>query len=1334
MRILCEINGLNPASVAKAERLEAFQVTGLSISDLKEFQRVKEVCFIQSALSGTHGIEECRKLEKLWLQSCQIKEIGSIGKCASLEELYLDSNYIKTTLEISSLVNLHTLWISDNQITKIEGLDHLINLRKLWLPRNKIETIGTSLDNNKLLREVNLADNNIGNFKEIVNLARLPELRNLYFNDPHFGSNPVCVLCNYQTYVLYHLQQLESLDALLISPEAKQLAEATYMKKKMYYNMRIKTMKRNASNVVKKATKAKNCMIDECGKLVRDLEKKASDLHLLKHESEANDQVNAAILAWHQLQTAVQRKYLHLKQRVQQFSMDATSRLLMELETGGNIRLEDGRPSDDWFASCVKLVTSQFDRKQFVECGIENVQVSRVCRIHNRFLRNRFNQFVEKQTETDPEQSMEYMFLTCPPANEGFPNSVQFHVMAQNGFTPKSNIRESKCFPPNGILYDSTSLPELHRVRNVLQQYQDQNQSTPFWSLPSDGMDMNTVIPFDPQSSTGRKAVAALQSGELQLPPGQLLVAKVFVGKSMELDEYLLADSSVDEALSIYTEASSGRRIWLPLNACSVLPEYLIDIDYSCNSREVVNRSVLPPKATAPLEKDLSALIQPLVSFMQLCDCIRHGHAAEGQLHAYCSSLLSQVQSLAEVALKIPTKVQNINDISVLFSDIEKLNEIVELNLNGNMLTSLEELKPCFKLENLVASFNNIDSLDNFPSLMHLKILDLSFNGLSTLNGIEVVPDLEKLNVSGNQLASLDCLESLRNVHHLKSLNLQYNPICLNNHYPRGIIRMLSCLKELDHQSVTSLQKAVCAVHSSGVSEDLIKRNCTMSLHTAHGGWAEQVEALELDHLGLQRIENLVKLKHLRRLSLASNEIVTISGLDECSVLEELNLEDNRISELRGLTCLTFLKKLDLGSNQITSLQGLEGLSRLTQLSLEDNAISSMSGIENLPVLMELYLGNNQLRVLKEVQFLKSLEKLVILDLNGNPLCNDEHYRLYTVYHLRKVKVLDSVGVDANEQMLARDKYCGKLTKEFLVDKIGTVYFERIHELDLNSCKIREIETLTGNDFTVLRELNLDQNLLTNISGLEALSNLTVLRLSYNRIETLIPPTDNVGLAAMPRLEKLFLGFNEISDMNSLGLATLPNLKLLNLQGNAISRIDGLSFCPQLQELVLDKNRIKFVDPHSFVGLPNLRHLSIEETGLRSLSNFSVLSGLQALFLSGNRIPDSAEAEKLVSLPNLVDLVLSGNPLARKQNYRGSVLRRLTSLRFLDGKEITIEERERVEAQMISDRLPFQIHQDPTYHGNIGQLSKVPVKLTSVNFDNLGGKLASVKYQRRNRR
>jgi len=35
-------------------------------------------------------------------------------------------------------------------------------------------------------------------------------------------------------------------------------------------------------------------------------------------------------------------------------------RLLLELETGGNVRFEDGKPADPWYKSCHDLFLSRF--------------------------------------------------------------------------------------------------------------------------------------------------------------------------------------------------------------------------------------------------------------------------------------------------------------------------------------------------------------------------------------------------------------------------------------------------------------------------------------------------------------------------------------------------------------------------------------------------------------------------------------------------------------------------------------------------------------------------------------------------------------------------------------------------------------------------------------------------------------------------------------------------------------------------------------------------------------------------------------------------------------
>ena len=64
------------------------------------------------------------------------------------------------------------------------------------------------------------------------------------------------------------------------------------------------------------------------------------------------------------------------------------------------------------------------------------------------------------------------------------------------------------------------------------------------------------------------------------------------------------------------------------------------------------------------------------------------------------------------------------------------------------------------------------------------------------------------------------------------------------------------------------------------------------------------------------------------------------------------------------------------------------------------------------------------------------MPKLIILDLSGNSLCTEgEDYREYTIFHVRRLKVLDGMGVEVAEQESAKDKYEGKLTLDFVIER-----------------------------------------------------------------------------------------------------------------------------------------------------------------------------------------------------------------------------------------------------------------------------------------------------------
>ena len=88
--------------------------------------------------------------------------------------------------------------------------------------------------------------------------------------------------------------------------------------------------------------------------------------------------------------------------------------------------------------------------------------------------------------------------------------------------------------------------------------------------------------------------------------------------------------------------------------------------------------------------------------------------------------------------------------------------------------------------------------------------------------------------------------------------------------------------------------------------------------------------------------------------------------------------------------------------------------------------------------------------------------------------------------------------------------------------------------------------------------------------------------------------------------------------------------------------------------------------------------LKLDDNLLKSVSNIEILESLQSLLMAGNRISEFSEIEKLGEMPNLMELNFNSNPISRKPNYRVYILKRLLQLQSLDGKEISLDERNKI--------------------------------------------------------
>ncbi|NWY41892.1 LRC72 protein, partial [Sylvia atricapilla] len=93
----------------------------------------------------------------------------------------------------------------------------------------------------------------------------------------------------------------------------------------------------------------------------------------------------------------------------------------------------------------------------------------------------------------------------------------------------------------------------------------------------------------------------------------------------------------------------------------------------------------------------------------------------------------------------------------------------------------------------------------------------------------------------------------------------------------------------------------------------------------------------------------------------------------------------------------------------------------LTELYLNNNELTDISGaLKHLCSLQTLFLHNNELKKLdKTVKELKGMISLKTLNLFQNPLAYDPDYRLYVIYFLPSVQLLDRKLVTPRERETA---------------------------------------------------------------------------------------------------------------------------------------------------------------------------------------------------------------------------------------------------------------------------------------------------------------------------
>ena len=598
-----------------------------------------------------------------------------------------------------------------------------------------------------------------------------------------------------------------------------------------------------------------------------------------------------------------------------------------------------------------------------------------------------------------------------------------------------------------------------------------------------------------------------------------------------------------------------------------------------------------------------------------------------------------------------------ISDVSPLVG----LSNLTHLSLLSNQISDVSPLTNLKNLKSLHVDDNQISDVSPLAKLTNLIKLFLDINQISDVSPLAKLTNLTELGLSSNQISDVSPLAKLTN---LTVLNLQSNQISDFSPTDRlkpNLVIYIKNLQRVGGKVVESEQPDVEIddVIDDGFPSDHIDPSHLDEAHPEDAGGDFTLEGLTTtahipDPNLLSAIEEALGKADIERGG-------SITGA-EMETLTSLEAEQAGIQDLTGLEFATNLTELYLAGNQISDVLPLTQLKQLKALGLRHNRLSDISPLAQLKTLVELHLGNNQL---SDISPLKQLKQLIWLYLSYNqiadvsPLAKLNNLKaLYLSYNqiadfsalaelverLERYQNDNQTLVGPNAPVIIRDSNLRTAIEEAL-GKTSRAAISRADMRTLTGLDVSDqgIQNLTGLEFaTNLTTLVLSNNEITDIAPLAKLTNLTGVDLSHNQI------VDIASLARLTNLTTLVLSNNKITDITPL--AKLTNLTGVDLSHNQIVDIASLARLTNVTRLVLSNNKITDITP--LAKLTNLTGLDLSVNQISNASPLAGLTNLIGLDLSVNQI---SNVSPLAGLTNLIGLWIENNRITNFAPIAGLV-------------------------------------------------------------------------------
>ena len=211
--------------------------------------------------------------------------------------------------------------------------------------------------------------------------------------------------------------------------------------------------------------------------------------------------------------------------------------------------------------------------------------------------------------------------------------------------------------------------------------------------------------------------------------------------------------------------------------------------------------------------------------------------------------------------------------------EIEYINGIECIEFRHQRIADISGIKFLTNLVELDLTGTSIESIEPFCNLLNLERLWLAYTKIRSVEEIHNLKKLSSLSIAGTD------------VHSMKEIGMLENLCSLD----------ISCIRNIDLKGIEKL-------HS--LRKIIMQGNKIKSINELEQ--LPALESLDLSDTDIDSFEDLQKLSGLKELFLDNTLITDLKGIEKLVDLEELSLGGLKITNLEGVDSLKKLRRLDL--------------------------------------------------------------------------------------------------------------------------------------------------------------------------------------------------------------------------------------------------------------------------------------------------------------------------------------------------------------------------------------------------------------------------------------